>query len=149
VFRIAQHAPSGCNSQPWKVYVLSGAERFRLERGLIEEILAGAPRASAFGSGEAKFVGALRDRQVACGAKLYQALGVARDDRDARVRVTLQNWCFFGAPHVAVIALPVELGAEGALDVGIYMQSVMLLLQERGISSCPQGSLAFYPRPIV
>ena len=57
----------------------------------------------------------------------------------------MKNWEFFDAPHVAFISMPTSMGPVNAVDVGIYLQTLMLILVEHGLASCPQGALAFYP----
>ena len=60
----------------------------------------------------------------------------------------LRNWAFFDAPHVAIFTLDKYLDIMGAVDMGIYAQTLSLLLQEQGISSCMQGALGQFPGPI-
>ena len=68
-------------------------------------------------------------------------LGVEREDKQGRQRAELRNFEFFAAPHVAVVCMPEGFGVGVALDVGIYLQTLMLALQSRGIASCAQASL--------
>ena len=62
--------------------------------------------------------------------------------------LSMKNYEFFGAPHAAFISYPQSMHRANALDIGIFMQTIMLLFVERGIASCPQGALATYPGPV-
>lgn len=91
------------------------------------------------------FAGVYRERQVACAAELYGNMGIARDDRVGRMKATLRNFELFDAPHVAFIGMEKTFGVTVALDVGMYIQSLMLAMTAYGISSCAQGSMRYYP----
>lgn len=69
-------------------------------------------------------------------------------DMAARRDLLLNNWRFFGAPHAAFFSMPETMHRANAVDMGIFLQSVMLLMAERGIGSCPQGALAAYPAAV-
>ncbi len=148
IFTLAQQAPSNCNSQPWHVSVVSGDARDRLEAELIKRVSNGQAPVSAFKPYDVGFVGDFKERQISCAVELWNAVGITRDDREARNDLFLDNWRFFGAPHVAFIAMPLNMGEGNALDVGIYLQTLMLLMVDHGLSCCPQGALALYPEPV-
>ncbi len=148
IFSAAQHSASNCNTQPWHVAVVSGQKRIELEQKIVAEIVSGKEPSPAFQPGDQDLQGVYRERQFACAADYYGTMGIAREDKAARQELMLKNWQFFGAPHVAFISMPKYMGAVNALDVGIYLQSLMLLFVEHGLASCPQGALAFYTDPI-
>ncbi len=148
IFETAQQAPSNCNTQPWEVFVVSGEARDELEKALVAEILAGKQPSPAFPPGDADLTGVYRERQYECAARYYGTMGIEREDRDARNELMLRNWQFFGAPHVAFLCMPVSMGPVNAIDIGIYLQTLMLLMVEHGLGSCPQGALAFFPDPV-
>lgn len=148
IFTLAQQAPSNCNSQPWHVSVVSGEARDRLEVALVERVSNGQKPVSAFKPYDVGFVGDFKERQISCAVELWNAVGITRDDREARTDLFLDNWRFFGAPHVAFISMPGNMGEGNALDVGIYLQTLMLLMVEYGLGCCPQGALALYPEPV-
>lgn len=75
-------------------------------------------------------------------------MDIEYEDRAARRDLLLNNWRFFGAPHAAFFSMPETMHRANAVDMGIFLQSVMLLMAERGIGSCPQGALASYPGPV-
>ena len=144
----AQQAPSNCNTQPWHLTVVSGKARDRLEGLLMQALMAGEEMNPAFMPGDAKLDGVYRERQIDCAVRYYGVMGIEREDRDARNALMARNWQFFGAPHVAFLSMPKTMGPVNAVDVGIYLQSLMLLLGEYGLACCPQGALAFFPEPI-
>ncbi len=141
---VAQLSPSNCNVQPWHVSVVSGQTLEVLKAKLTEMATASVIPKLDFGFHFA-FEGVHRARQVHCGAELYKAMGVKRDDKEGRKAVSLRNFEAFGAPHVAIIGMSAEYDVINSIDVGIYVQSLLLALSELGIASCPQGALAHYP----
>ena len=91
------------------------------------------------------FDGIYRERQVKCASALYKNIGVERGDKKSRKAAMLKNFDFFDAPHAAFITMPKNFGVFNALDVGIYLDTLMLSMTEFGVSSCAQGALALYP----
>jgi nitroreductase len=148
ILHLAQLAPSNCNTQPWHVAVISGNARVQLEKDLVSEITAGKSVEPGFKPGDARLKGVYKSRQYQCAADYYGAVGIERSNKAARNQLLLKNWQLFGAPHVAIISMPQWMTELNALDVGIYLQSLMLLMIEYGLASCPQGALAYYPEPI-
>jgi len=76
---------------------------------------------------------------------LYTEMGIGREDREGRRYAVLRNFEFFDAPHVAIICMDKQFGRGVALDVGMYVQTLMLALWARGIGTCAQASLRQYP----
>jgi nitroreductase len=89
-----------------------------------------------------RFEGDYRRLQVECAQELYGAMGVTRDDKKGRLDAMVQNYAFFGAPHVAFVCMERTFDIGVALDVGMYMQTLMLALWSRGVGSCAQAALA-------
>jgi nitroreductase len=143
VLGLAQHAPSNCNVQPWRVYVASGEVVEKLRSGLVEAITAGEPSVMAAPVDE--FFGGYREKQIACAVELYGKMGIERGDRTGRFNASLRNFEFFDAPHVAYVCMAKSFGIGVALDVGMYVQTLMLAMQSRGISSCAQAALRAFP----
>lgn len=147
VLGLAQHAPSNCNVQPWRVYVASGETTRRLREALVDAVRSG--EASAMTAPVDSFFGTYRDKQVACAVELYGKMGIARGDRAGREKAMLRNFEFFDAPHVAYVCMSKSFGIGVALDVGMYVQTLMLAMQSRGIGSCAQAALRAYPEIIA
>ena len=148
ILESARNAPSNCNTQPWHLTIVSGEAKDRLAAALIAEADEGKPTNEAFTSGMRGLRGTYKDRQFECAVCLYGTMGIGRDDKVERKELMLKNWEFFGAPHVGFISMPLSMGPTNAIDIGIYLQSLMLLFTENGLASCPQGALAMYPDPI-
>lgn len=144
VFSLAQQAPSNCNIQPWYSYVASGATRDELRRRMVENISKGKPIMPDH-EHLPKFEGLYRTRQVECAAALYNEMGIKREDHMGRMKATMRNFELFDAPHVVFIGMQKQFGITVALDVGIYIQTLMLVMTAHGIGSCAQGSMRYYP----
>jgi len=144
VFELSQLAPSNCNIQPWQVFVASGSTRDELKKRMVERAMSGAPVNPDF-EHLPSFDGVYRKRQVDCAVELYNNMGIGRDDKMGRMRATLRNFELFDAPHVCFIGMDKSFGVTVALDVGMYIQSLMLVMTAHGIGSCAQGSMRYYP----
>ena len=143
VLELAQRAPSNCNVQPWRVYVASGEVCQSLRKALVAAVRSGEPQVMEHPIDD--FFDGYRDKQIACAVELYQHMGVTRHDREGRFRASLRNFEFFDAPHVAYVCMSKRFGIGVALDVGMYVQTLMLAMWSRGIASCPQAALRAYP----
>ncbi len=144
ILDVAQQTPSWCNCQPWHVLVASGEaiERFRAKLHA-HAAQGGAARPDfAF---PLRYEGIYRERRKVCGVQLYQALGIGREDKAAAAQQSLENFRFFGAPHVALITTQDELGVYGAVDCGLYVANFMLAAHNFGVASIAQAALASYP----
>ncbi|MEU7812039.1 nitroreductase [Pseudonocardia sp. NPDC049154] len=141
VLDAARHAPSWCNTQPWRVHVLSGAALGRFRAGLVQRVEAGPREEPDFDFPQA-YTGVHADRRRASGWQLYEAVGIERGDRAASAREMLRNFDCFGAPHVAIVTTATELGVYGAVDCGVFVQSFLLAAHVRGLGAIPQAALA-------
>ncbi len=145
IIDIARFAPSNSNTQPWYISVVSGASRDNLEQAIMEGVADGMKPHPQWPPGGMGLQGIYKERQYACADRYYGTMGITREDKVAREELSKRNWNFFGAPHAAFISMPNYMHRAHALDLGIFLQSIMLLMVERGISSCPQGALAMFP----
>lgn len=147
IFTAAQKSPSNCNVQPWQVLVVSGKKKDELKNKLIQNVMQQQKPNPDFNWNVA-YTGEHRDRQFGSANALYTAMDIGREEKQKRQMAMLRNWSFFDAPHVAIFTLDKYLDIMGAVDMGIYAQTLSLLLQEQGISSCMQGALGQFPGPI-
>lgn len=147
VFALAQKSPSNCNVQPWQTYVFSGEQKDQLKNKLIAEVMKQQPPEPDF-NWKVAYQGIHRERQFGSANALYSSMGIERDDKMKRNMAMLRNWAFFDAPHVAFFTMDKYLDIMGAVDIGIYAQTLTLLLKERGIDSCMQGALGQFPGPV-
>ncbi|MCK5881411.1 MAG: nitroreductase family protein [Sinobacterium sp.] len=141
IFNIAQTAPSSCNTQPWKVGVVSGAARDRVRNKLEAAVMSGDFQMDF--SFDGSYSGVYKERQHDAAAKLYTAMGIERGEKDKRDAAFMRNFAFFDAPHVAFLFLPEEFGVREAADLGMYAQNLMLSIQAHGLSSCSMTALSF------
>jgi nitroreductase len=140
VLAAAQKTASWCNSQPWQVTIVSGAAT----RAFADALYSSA-REGQFGSDfqfPREYRGVYLDRRRESGFQLYNALGIARGDKAAYQKQMLENFRFFGAPHVAIITSDEALGIYGAVDCGGYVSNFMLAAQALGVATVPQAALA-------
>jgi nitroreductase len=140
---LCQRSPSWCNTQPWHLIVASGAACENFRTALYQYALSGAPADSDFPF-PAGYHGEFRQRRIECAAQLYSAVGVARDDRAGAQRQSLENFRFFGAPHVAILTMEEFLGFYGGVDCGVYIGNFWLALNDAGVGCIAQAALAMY-----
>jgi nitroreductase len=139
----AQRTASWCNAQPWQLHIASGATLDRLRNALLAHVATAKPNPDLPWPRE--YRGVYQDRRRECGWGLYDALGIARGDREASARQAAQNFTMFGAPHVAIVSSDEALGVYGAVDCGAYVSSFMLAAHSLGVGSIAQAALAAYP----
>lgn len=145
VIEIARNAPSNGNTQPWYISVVSGEARDNLQKAIFEGAAEGMQPNPQWPPGGMGLQGIYKERQYACADRYYGTMGIQRHEKDKRQELTMRNWEFFGAPHAAFLSMPNYMHRAHALDLGIFLQTIMLLFVERGIASCPQGALAAFP----
>ena len=147
ILSLASRAPSGGNLQPWRVHALTGEPLAELKRRAAQTVAAG------FEDGEydvypPNLWDPFRTRRFQNGEDLYASIGVTRADRDGRLAQFAKNAEFFGAPVGLFFSLDRKLGPPQWADLGMYMQTVMLLAVERGLDSCAQEFWARLPRTV-
>jgi len=148
VLDIARLSASNSNTQPWHVSVVSGDARDRLEAAMCELADNGAAAELDFPRAKDAVQGIYADRRRACGWSYYGTMGVTREDTAGRIAIARKNFEFFGAPHVAFFSMPLEMGIMNGVDMGIFLQAIMLVMHERGIGCIPQGALGQYVGPV-
>lgn len=146
MFAAAQRAPSWCNIQPWRVVVTEPPKTGELAAAMVAAAKSGLPHAEV--PFPLDYPSPYKERRVACGVALYQAMGIAREDKAARYDAWLRNYGFFDAPHVAVVACDRRLGPYVYIDVGVWLGYVLTAAQALGIATCPMASIAAYPEPL-
>ncbi|WP_428288654.1 nitroreductase [Hydrogenophaga sp.] len=137
----AQRTASWCNSQAWQVTIASGAAVERFREAMYRAASSGAERGSDFPFPK-EYTGPYLARRRECGFQLYQAVGVERGDKAGGARQALENFRLFGAPHVAILTSDPGLDVYGAVDVGGYVQVLLLAMQAHGVAAIPQAALA-------
>jgi len=146
LFAAAQHAPSWCNVQPWRVVVTEPPRTAELAEALLAAARSGLPQAEV--PFPLDYPPPYKEHRVACGKALYQAMGVARDDKQGRYDAWLRNYALFDAPHVAIVSCDRRLGPYAYVDVGVWLGYVLTAAAVLGIDTCPMASVAAYPAPL-
>jgi nitroreductase len=150
VLSAAAWSPSGSNLQPWNIYVVTGAPLAELKKRAGERVAASDPwdeREYEMYPPELK--SPYRERRSAFGHERYSALGIGREDWAARQRAASANWDFFGAPAALFCYIDRGLGLPQWSDVGMYLQTVMLLLRAEGLHSCTQMAWSVYRKTVA
>jgi nitroreductase len=142
----AARAPSGGNLQPWRVYALAGAPLAEFKAQVAANPFGEEPEYDVY---PPNLWDPFRTRRFKNGEDLYATIGIPREDKPARLRQLAKNGDFFGAPVGLFFCLDRKLGPPQWADLGMYMQTVMLLATERGLDTCPQEYWARYPRTVA
>lgn len=141
----ARMSPSGCNFQPWQATVLTGAPL----KALQEKLLQARPQSpEEYPIIPAGMPERFMERQREVGARMYASEGIDRDNKEGRQIVAGRNLTSFGAPVLLVCYMDRIMGPPQWSDVGMWLQSIMLLLREEGLDSCAQEYMALYARLI-
>jgi len=139
VLSAAAWSPSASNLQPWHVYVLTGAPLAELKKRAGERVAAGDPwDEQEYEMYPPALKSPYHERRFAFGKHRYGALGISHEDWEARQRAAAANWDCFGAPAALFCYIDRDMGPPQWSDVGMYLQTVMLLLRAEGLHSCPQ-----------
>lgn len=144
-----KRAPSGGNVQPWHVYVVAGEPLDEL-RAIIRAKLPEQPmgEGSEYNMYPPNMTEPYRSRRFKCGEDLYATIGIERADRAGRLAQFARNFDFFGAPAAMFFAIDRQMGADQWSDVGMFMQSLMLLARERGLHTCAQEAWSLWYRTL-
>jgi nitroreductase len=145
ILEAAHRAPSGGNLQPWRVHALAGEPLEALKARVAANLGGETPEYDVYPD---NLWDPFRTRRFECGEDLYATLGIPREDKPARLQQLFKNTQFFGAPVGLFFSLDRKLGKPQWADVGMYMQTVMLLAVERGLATCAQEFWARYPRTV-
>jgi nitroreductase len=145
----AARAPSGGNLQPWQIYVVSDKKLMEFKKIMaarVMELPTGEP--TEYDIYPKILDDSYKARRFEVGEGLYGALGIPRDNKIGRMMWFANNFQFFGAPLALFCYLDRNMGPPQWSDAGMYLQSVMLLLREAGLDSCPQECWAVYPKTV-
>lgn len=143
ILTAAQKTASWCNSQPWRIEITSGGATESFRKLMYEAASSGRPPSGDFAFPR-EYRGVYLERRRESGFQLYSALGIPRGDKAGYAMQALENYNFFGAPHVAIIHSDEALGTYGAIDCGGYVTNFMLAAQALGVATVPQAALAFH-----
>lgn len=156
ILALSSRAPSGTNTQPWKVYVLRGASRDSLVEKVCaaHEALRADPALVAEYREEydyypEKWVSPYIDRRRENGWGLYGLLGITKGDKDKMHAQHQRNFRFFDAPVGLMFTLDRVMGRGSLVDYGMFLENIMLAARERGLHTCPQAAWNGFARIIL
>ena len=147
VLQLAMRAPTSMNTQPWHFYVITGEPLSRIRAGNTERNLAGIPHSREFRIGQ-PFAGKHRERQIGVAKQLFSAMGIARDDKDARQDWVMRGFRQFDAPVCVIITYDRELdgsddtpfdcgGVANALVNAAWSRGLGTVINSQGIMQSP------------
>jgi len=145
ILALARWAPSGVNTQPWQVCVVQGDSKRRLGEAIIAARDSGQKENPDYQYYPREWVSPYKERRKACGLALYQSLEIGREDRDKQKAAWYRNYRFFDAPVGLLFLIEAKMEKGSWLDMGMFLQNVMLAAKGAGLDTCPQASLAEYP----
>jgi nitroreductase len=152
ILDIASRAPSGTNTQPWQVIVVSGEKKESLSRELIETALdpiRDAEHKQEYSYYPEKWLAPYIDRRRKVGYDLYGLLGIAKGESKRMEQQFARNYAFFDAPVGLFFTIDRIMGQGSWLDYGMFLQNVMLAARARGLDTCPQAAFCKYHRIIA
>jgi nitroreductase len=148
----AARAPSGGNLQPWRIVIVNGEAMTRF-RAIMDERMAGKPIEGGEQAEYSVYPSPLqepyRTRRFAVGEEMYALLGIERENRPGRLQWFANNYRFFGAPAAIFCFVERNMGAPQWSDLGMFLQTAMLLFQERGLDTCAQECWAVWPKTVA
>ncbi|WP_370178043.1 nitroreductase [Alteriqipengyuania sp.] len=145
VMDTARWAPSGCNYQPWEATILTGEPLAALR----EKLRAAPMQQPDYDWDAPKAEDRYKRRLYELSASMFESLGIERDDKAGRAAATGRNVVSFGAPVLLLCYFPRLMKEAQWSDTGMWLQTIMLLLREEGLDSCPQEFMAYYADPIM
>ena len=145
VLKAAGHSPSGVNTQPWQVAVVTGVKKDKLCARMEEAFRSGQKGQMEYQYYPLEWQGVYKERRKACGLQLYSTLQISREDKQRQLDQWAANYRGFDAPVVLFFFIDRIMETGSIFDYGMFYQSVMLAAVEEGLATCPQASLAEYP----
>jgi len=148
ILELASLAPSGTNTQPWRVHVASGAVRDNLCGEITAAFLRGGEDQEEYAYAPTPWPDTYQARRRACGWGLYGTLGIAKGEKDRMQAQHARNFSFFDAPVGLFVTIERGLEYGSWLDIGLFLQTLMLAARARGLDTCPQQAFAGFHRII-
>ncbi len=152
ILEVAARAPSGTNTQPWKVYVLTGAARTRLAEAILavhaDPALA-AQHTEQYAYYPREWVSPYIERRRKVGWDLYALLGLTRENKAGMSAQHGRNYRFFDAPVGLIFTIDKIMEQGSWLDYGMFLQNIMIAARGRGLDTCPQAAFTQYHQIIA
>ena len=151
ILAVASRAPSGTNTQPWKVYVLTGQSRAELSRKILaahDDPAERATHSEEYAYYPSEWISPFSDRRRKVGWDLYSLLDIAKTDKARMHAQHGRNYEFFGAPVGLMFTMDRVMRQGSWLDYGMFVQNIMIAARARGLDTCPQAAFTQYHRII-
>jgi len=145
IFSTAQRAPSGGNLQPWNTHVFTGEKLDTFRGNIMGKLMKHEREQETFRAYPSPLWEPKRTWRYDLGEQMYNLLGIPKDDKPARLMQVAKNFIFFGAPVGIIVTGDKRLEMPQYMDIGIYLQSLMLLAREAGLHTAPQGAWRAWP----
>lgn len=145
ILNAARHAPSGVNSQPWQVAVVSGETKQALQEKIETAFRNGEEKKMDYNYYPLSWKEPFKDRRKACGLQMYSTLGITREDKQRQIDQWAANYRAFDAPVMLLFFMDPIMDKGSFIDYGTFLQSIMLMAVEEGMATCPQAALGEYP----
>ena len=152
ILEVAARAPSGTNTQPWKVYVLTGQARQRLSDAILAvnaDPQQAREHTEEYAYYPREWVSPYIDRRRKVGWDLYSLLGLTRDNKAGMAAQHARNYAFFDAPVGFIFTIDRIMEQGSWLDYGMFLQNIMVAARGRGLDTCPQAAFTQYHRVIA
>ncbi|MGE3320335.1 MAG: nitroreductase [Candidatus Berkiella sp.] len=141
----ARFAPSGVNTQPWQVAVIGPLHRQKITADILKAKDQDIKENPDYQYYPTEWYEPFKERRKACGLALYGALHIDKGDIEKRKQQWYRNYAFFEAPAALIFYLDAKLCKGSWMDMGMFLQNVMLAARHFGLETCPQAALAEYP----
>ena len=148
ILNAARHAPSGTNTQPWQVAVVTGEAKIKLQTKIEGAFRAGDKGHADYTYYPDEWQQPYASRRKECGLLLYKTLGIRREDKERQINQWVANYRAFDAPVLLLFFMDDVMQTGSYIDYGMFLQSVMLAAVDQGLATCPQASIADYPEII-
>jgi nitroreductase len=145
ILAAARHAPSGTNTQPWQVAVVTGEKKQQLCQEMETAFRDKVERKMDYAYYPEEWVDPYKSRRKACGLQMYSTLNITREDKQRQLDQWAANYRAFDAPVMLLFFMDGIMETGSFLDYGMFLQSVMLMAVEEGLATCPQAALGEFP----
>jgi nitroreductase len=152
ILEVAARAPSGTNTQPWKVHVLTGAARERLSEAILaayRDPAQAKDHAEEYAYYPREWVSPFVERRRKVGWDLYALLGLTRENKAGMAAQHGRNYVFFDAPVGLIFTIDRVMEQGSWLDYGMFLQNIMVAARARGLDTCPQAAFTQFHRIVA
>ncbi len=145
ILKAASNAPSGTNTQPWEVAVVTGSKKQEISKKMEDAFRAGIRGKMEYNYYPTEWVEPFKARRKECGLLMYSTLGITREDKQRQADQWAANYRAFDAPVMLLFFMDKIMDTGSFMDYGMFLQSIMLAAVSEGLATCPQAALGEYP----